>query len=142
MFVKLLLLVLAAGLVAGVGAGVRQYLTNDSAQEAAIEPLAASSTPAVTAIVEIGDLEIKTEGPPVVLYARIEAFTPEQKKALIKSAQDQKIGPNEPVGIMIASDGWGVVFRPEDGPPQRTDGKDPGNIDLFMLPRLPPELRP
>jgi hypothetical protein len=92
-------------------------------------------------VVEIAEPEIVTEGPPVFFRSRVEAFTPEQKKALIKSAEDQKIGPDEPVGIIIADDGWGAVFRPEDGPPERPDGKSPGNVNVFFFPRLPPELK-
>jgi hypothetical protein len=136
------LLVLAAGLIAGIGIGVGRNLTRVVDREPAVEALAASPTPAVTTVVEIAEPQIVATGPPVVLRSRIEAFTPEQKKALIKSAQDQKIGPDEPVGIIIAADGWGAVFRPENGAPERTDGKNPGSVDIFMLPRLPLELRP
>jgi hypothetical protein len=136
------LLVLAAGLIAGIGIGVGRNLTRVVDREPAVEALAASPTPSVTTVVEIAEPQIVAKGPPVVLRSRIEAFTPEQKKALIKSAQDQKIGPDEPVGIIIAADGWGAVFRPENGAPERTDGKNPGSVDIFMLPRLPLELRP
>ena len=130
---------LAGGVVitglAGAGVAVGLNAARDD-RPAATTPVAqiVRSTPETE--------EVVTDGPPTFFRELAPTLSADQKQAIQKSITDQKLNPAGAIGVAIASDGWVSAFDPDKGPPARSDGKDPGEVNVFVFGNgLPPELK-